>query len=574
MQATASIQRESIISSVIQFHNCAYPTVSNEIQSDPKEEKTQVTENGFEGIFGKETQEILEEDTRARLVEKKTQEEWANRKYKFNVFSPSTSTDYRFGTLTIKVSELPPIPHDITIDSNIDISLSMGEKASTCGQSKMHFANLIYKNIATATANANKSNGTSVFLSIHGFDNQLDTILTDTKITPDNIVEIRSKIDLLQPRGATDIGLAIQKQQERAETRETLQVNITITDGNITAGVKSYDMIKEYIKPNQQNYYIGLGSNHNSKGLQTLADSQPNSGYYYIAEAELAYIAFGEILNRILYTVINDGYIEVFEGEIYDIETNRWINKIPIESMTSQQEITYYVRSKTPLDFNARIYGKSTHLQDVTRQLLEDEISTLPSLINEDKTIEKIDLSYHMLKMKTQEYVFKAHQFNVKARNPTDYIGHLYFAILRNEMIQFRKFLHEYKTEKQVDSVEDLISDIDVILKTLGGNRGHLYSCAKYNAHRQNRSHGVNTIEPKDVMKYDSVDIRQRAMERERPTINSNWCNENAPTSVKIGRAYTQEMTTPTLLGLMRSLSDGMSQTNELNDTNDHQNTV
>jgi hypothetical protein len=456
--------------------------------------------------------------------------------------------EYVFGVLTIDIAKRGPISKEIIVDSNIDISASMDQLVGQSNQTKIHFAKLTYKNIATALS---KEKDASVYLSIHGFDHDIEEILKDTKITSENIEEINRKIDLLQPRGSTNIDRAIQYQQKRQESRETKsrKVNITITDGEITAGEKSYEKIKERIAPGSQNYYIAYGSKHNCVGLQTLAEAHPRSGYYYVAEVEFAYLAFGDILNKILYTVVEDGVVEATEGEIYDMATNTWTTTKRVDEFTSEQKMVLYVRSKNPQEFRVNIRGRRIQEQEEEEEeLLEEDIEELPLLIDEQtNTAETKDLSSHMFKQRLQEYIFKTHQHNKNPQDTPDFN-----TTTLTEMNKFRDFLQFFKTEKGLD-LDEIIADLDMTLKTLGGPRSFLYSAAKYNTHSQNRGHTVNTIERED---YEPLQRQNACFIRTPHTTNTDHPQYQSQ-SIKLGRAFSDN-TTPTQMSMTRQLSDGM----------------
>ena len=122
-------------------------------------------------------------------------------------------------------------------------------------------------------------------MATYGFDDKVEEIFQDTKITQENAADLRNKLDQLEPRNGTNLYQPLELQAKRAAARQAVnptlrQTNITMTDGQANQGKTSYSEMATQVAPNCTNIFIGFGGDHNAVGLQQLADAQPNGSYF------------------------------------------------------------------------------------------------------------------------------------------------------------------------------------------------------------------------------------------------------------------------------------------------------
>lgn len=156
---------------------------------------------------------------------------------------------------------------------------------------------------------------------------------------------------------------------------------------------------------------------------KSLADAQPNGCYFYVAEIEKAGLVFGEVIHQMLYTALTNITIEITNAEIYDYKTNTWNTKLHIDSIVSEATKTYHIRSANPDIVTAKISGQSAIHNETVPSVLEENIIPLPPLQHEDGTPlapdnkNNCDLRVYMLRQRTQELMFKAHQHSTKEQH-------------------------------------------------------------------------------------------------------------------------------------------------------------
>jgi hypothetical protein len=499
----------------------------------------------------------------------------ASFEYNFSLFPENP--DYKFGVFKLKIADTPMLTQTQVLDANNDISGSMSDICKD-GKSKMQHAKHTLKNIVTALA---KSDGSSVTMAAYGFDDRVEEIFQDTKITPENAADLRNKLDQMEPRSGTDIYRPLELQAKRAAARQEVnplirQINITMTDGQANEGIKSYSAMAKQVAPNCTNIFIGFGGDHNAVGLQQLADAQPNGSYFYVAEIEKAGLVFGEIIHQMLYTALTNVTISAENAEIYDYKTNTWSTSIQVPSIVSEATKTYHLRSTTPSSVRIHISAQSAIHNDQ-----EATILNLDNVILRNTTEEKIDLSLYMLRQRTQELMFKAHQHSLKLINDPKVsyapdTRDAYYETqksIRKELTDYTKFMKQFAKEQNLEEDElltTLIDDMVIILQTFGGAKASMYSGVRSGSQGRQASNNVGYVAPEDMVG------RAHRMQRPLGLRRQNaWClgvdtqedgqeqeqedtfDELLLSPPTLTRALTRTHTTPRQMTLMRECSQG-----------------
>jgi von Willebrand factor type A domain len=421
-----------------------------------------------------------------------------NQMYDFNLFPEDPAI--KFGILKIKIADTPMLTQPQVLDSSNDNSGSMADRCND-GKSKMEHAIHTLKNIVTAVA---KSEQASITMGTYSFDDTVETIFQDTKITKDNVAELRTNLDQLHPRNGTDLNQALEIQAARSRERYAVnpnvrQTNITMTDGQTNQGKTTlYSEMSNQVALNCTNIFIGFGNDHNAAGLQQLADAQPNGSYFYVAEIEKACLVFGEVIHQMLYTALTDITIELTDAEIYDYKTNTWQTQLKIPSIVSEATKTYHIRSVAPHLVSAKIIAQSAVHDETEPSLISDDNACLPPLINCDTNeINLTDLSVYMLRQRTQELMFKSHQHSLLGHRDPE-AG----KAIRTEMTQYLNFMQQFAKEQNLeedDMLKTLIADIIIILQTFNGPKAAMYSAARTGSQGRQTSNNVSYVPPEDM---------------------------------------------------------------------------
>jgi hypothetical protein len=412
-----------------------------------------------------------------------------------------------FGILNVTIADTPMLTQELVLDVSSDISGSMNDECPDGRTKSKHAINAI-QNIITAISKKTEAN---VIISTYGFDEKVVQVITDTKITQENADALRAMLTQLQPRGSTDIYKSLEMQKQRAQKRGSAatQTNITLTDGQANVGKSTdYSVMSEQVAPNCTNVFIGFGNDHNASGLQQLANAQPNGSYFYIAEIEKGPIVFGEIIHQLIYTALTNITIQATNAEIYDYKTNTWKTEIHISSLVSEATKTYHVRCIAPESAIISISACSAIHEETIPTEIETDILAVPDLQEADGTIVANSLGLYMLRQRTQELLFKAHENSLakEKRYLENYevrvaLGEKEFQI-KKEMKEHYTFMKKYAVQEKLEADEllsSLITDIAVVLQTFGGAKATMYSGARGDSQGRQTSNNVSQINPEDV---------------------------------------------------------------------------
>lgn len=548
------ISREKIIESAsVDFHNASLPRLIPVLQAEPPVPPAE--------------QVPLKEEPVPPL-ELPPSVAPASFEYNFSLFPDAP--DYKFGIFKLTIADTPMLTQTQVLDSNSDISGSMSDFCKD-GKSKMQHAKHTLKNIVTALA---KSEGASVAMATYGFDDKVEEIFQDTKITPENATELRNKLDQLEPRNGTDICKPLEMQAKRAAARQAVnptlrQTNITMTDGQANQGITSYSEMAKQVAPNCTNIFIGFGGDHNAVGLQQLADAQPNGSYFYVAEIEKAGLVFGEVIHQMLYTALTNITISTENAEIYDYKTNSWSTSIQVPSIVSEATKTYHLRATDPMRACVRVSAQSAVHGDQEPTLL-----TLDDVILHNHPDKTIDLSIYMLRQRTQELTFKAHQHSLKLVNDPKLsyapdTRDAYYETqksIRKELADYLRFMKQFAKEQNLEEDEllaTLIDDIVIILQTFGGHKAVMYSSVRTGSQGRQTSNNVGYVAPEDMVGGAPRIHRHHGLRRQNawtgvePQEDDDMFDASLLSPPALTRALTRTHTTPRQMTMMRECSQG-----------------
>jgi hypothetical protein len=418
----------------------------------------------------------------------------------FNLYNASTSNK-KFGVLNLEMEKSSMTTEDQLIHSSNDMSGSMNDPCND-GRTKMQHLHLTLENIVTLLSK--NASQIKVDLEITGFDDKIEEVLEKTRVTedPEQVTKIHNKIKaVLRSRGCTDIGIALNDAAEKLQPKIDGTKNfIFMTDGLITSGIRNIEMLKAALPEDSQNYFIGLGSDHDFKLLQELASVNMGS-YYYVDKIENAGLVFGEIIHSILYTVSRKNMIVVTNGEIYDFQRNEWVTELKIPNLCGESKKDFHLRSETPETFELKIIGVANGEEFV------HEESPLPSLMNEDEdgTLQSVDLRKYMYRQKTLELlaisVIIAKNKFAKLEEKDSH--KILLKELRNELQTFAK---EFESDEEMTAyVKQLSDDLYISETTLDSDRSLLYTIARQNAQGSGGSYNITKIEKADKKRHNGL---------------------------------------------------------------------
>jgi len=512
-----------------------------------------------------------------------------------------------FGILEIQVNDTPMVtqPNEILISS--DMSGSMDDLCKD-GRTKMQHSAHTAKNIISVLGkNADKSTN---YFKLSGFDDKVEEIVPRQKVTEEEVAKMRDTISKkMYSRGGTNIEAALTSSQLEIAERQQIepmhrQIHIMMTDGEATVGRSDTPTLQQLVSSTYTNIFVGYGESHNASLLQTLAKTS-NGEYYFIGKIEEAGLVFGEIVHGILYRALYNITITMIDSEIYDYSTNTWVTSLTVSSINSEAKKTYHVRTYNPYNINAVITATSALHTDMESQApvqIEEEVNVLPTLLESDSETGKVtmmypDLSKYMLRQRTQELLFKAHNESLQTSSDQDKYqmrqlvppprlnaclprpGHQEDHILdetqlsprqvvKRELQQFLTFLTQYIMENGLlddDFHKTLCEDIRVVLQTYDTPTAAMYSASRQ--HTQGRELSYTCSAPEDDTNSYAPLRRQNAVNG----LAEDDEDEDGPSSRRLVPQMSRTNTTVRQATIMREVSsDGRDMDEYENDGDDN----
>jgi hypothetical protein len=380
----------------------------------------------------------------------------------------------QFGILEIEVAKTAIHPGPEFILFTVDRSGSMSDVCVDRNTKLFHIKATLIKMIEYFAQHPEAN----ITIGVVAFDDRMDTVISPTRVTVDNMSDLIASVNGLDARNTTNIEMALRAAattmanytDENPGINMKMVSHIFMTDGDATDGVTAPDVLKSLIDDRYRNIFIGYGTQHNTYMLQIFGD-RARAEYRFIDSCEKTGLVYGEVLHRILFAAIEDVAITVKNGEIYDWKKNAWSNIIVEDVFDSEVKKTFQVRTDNPHIMSATIRGIIGGGPMVDLETAE----VLPQLMD-GQTGEDVpdDLTKYMYRQLTQQVLYRCrnlYENSGKAHNE-----------LKAEMSGLFRKLRGYmqKADKMTDHfLMVLCEDISVAYRSLGTSSGRMYSSAR-----------------------------------------------------------------------------------------------
>ena len=432
-----------------------------------------------------------------------------------------------FGTLSLITEKTEPIDVPLAIFFNVDYSGSMSDICND-GRTKMQHIVHTLNNILKVFS---EMQNVECYIALDVFDHDIKTIFDFTQINPSNLEQYMQMVSKIYPNGSTDIEKSllnaktkINYYMEKNPTHKI--VHIQLTDGDATAGSVEPSTLANMVDENYTNIFIGFGKTHNSYLLNTLANKKYGE-YLFVDKIENAGLVYGEIVNNLVYSLIEEGLITVEDGEIYDWKNNIWTDRLTIPKIAADITKTYHIRCSDTDLINIKINGRLIGC-DVVELL--DFVEPMPALFNANTNEEDInDLTHYMYRQKVQELLYIINEYNTKKtmNKHNDSPGFGFGTIstptkqkmeyedqntenidkndkndkieIRNNVKSLFNKLKNYRNELGDNDdrnkfIKILMDDLYVSYKTMDSHISHMYSCSRQTSQGRQQTYNVTDV--------------------------------------------------------------------------------
>lgn len=410
----------------------------------------------------------------------------------------------QFGILNLNAISAPSSGTTLDLLFSVDQSGSMSDTCSD-GRTKMQHITHTLKNMILYFRD---NPHIKVYITIDSFDESIYSIVERTAITPENLSELLAKVDLLTPRGSTDIEAALIHAEKRVGQMKTDFPSHTIchvfmTDGVANTGEQRPNELARLINRDITNAFIGFGIEHDGALLSSIGSGK-NATYYFIDKIENSGLVYGEILHGIVYKFITNARITVDNGYIYDFKNNTWVQQLDIEDIVSEADKSYHIASHHTTECAVSFTGSR----------IGDSYKIHYTIMHDDDQFE--DLSKFLYRQRTLQYLFAVNNY-LKELHAEEPVVHDLFAFvtprrnnpgksdayvsLRNNLREFIAEMKQFMTDQLLmddNFMKNLCDDIYICYRTFGTKYGTMYANSRQASQGNQRCYAV-THTPDDV---------------------------------------------------------------------------
>lgn len=413
-------------------------------------------------------------------------------------YVPVELNDAKFGIINLKTIAKPVTEQEQEFIFMIDCSGSMSDMCSDKRSKMQHIIHTLKNMILYFKENPN----IKVHITIYAFDDHIFDILDRSPVTNENFAEIIQKVDSIVPRDSTNIEIALSKVRECASKIKTDYPNsnichIFMTDGEVTTGEKSAEILSELVDRTITNAFIGFGIDHDADLLATIGTGE-KTNYYFVDKLENSGLVYGEILHDILYKFMSNVRLTVQNGLIYDFKKNIWSETLNMGEIVSEANKIYHIVSSGTEDCFVTITGTID-----SEQNFELIIS---------KEAEPEDLTKYIYRQRTLQHLYSVKEFILRKKN-CDYNDdndrdELLFSRIMNNYNMFCKeektikqslqtFMKEMKKYMKDNNLtqdkfmKNLCDDIFICYRTFNTKFGNMYVNARQSSQGSQRYYAV-----------------------------------------------------------------------------------
>ena len=410
--------------------------------------------------------------------------------------------DMHFGVLTLKTVKTKISKNPVLFKFDIDISSSMSEISGRSNNSKMDYVKNTFTNMILFLA---EEPDAQIYLQVGTFNSKYANLIDTIRITQENHQDLIEKVQKIQPSTATNIEQTFTESAKiisdySAEFPKHQIAYILLTDGNATEGNQNNEYLASIVPKGCDVFCIGYGRDHCARLLNTCGE------YYFINDFEITGKVYGEIVFAMLYLAVSNVEIRMEnDAKIYDAVKNEWVSSLMIPKIYGDKEVTYSL--KCPKEGNNSAIITGTVIGEPIESDDSEQINTtgpvqlcladqLPNLLNEDGTIEPIDLRKYMYKQATQQFLYECIELSTNNRDLFESNEKIkkYSEEVQAFYRKIKKFILENNLEDDV-FMKVLCDDIYTSYKTVGRESSATFTVMRQRAHARDMVYRVATDE-------------------------------------------------------------------------------
>lgn len=382
----------------------------------------------------------------------------------------------------------------IHIRFNNDVSSSMDERNDNKRTSRSKIYYLKHSMIGILKHLASISETTNITITIYNFETIVQEIVTNVRVTKDNLDELIEKIKNIQPCGCTNFEKIMtnsfnELNKQICDNPDHVYADVLMTDGDITDGDSEIDNLKKFINPNIINSFIGYGYDQNAVLLNSFS-KVVNGSYSCIDNVEKGALVYGEVLSNIINIAFTKVTISIKNGVIYDWKENKFVDILAVDNFIWGSVKSFHIISENPEQVSITIIAICSRtgeaIEFVVTEKKEDDLTNFRyrhrvlDLLDRVKRFNEEDYLYNKSKFSgifysdTKVEIEKRESFNKNYKETKK--------TFKNELRELFKEIKLYMTTNELSDdnfYKRLLDDLYITHLTFGTQYGNMYTCAR-----------------------------------------------------------------------------------------------
>jgi len=190
------------------------------------------------------------------------------------------------------------------------------------------------------------------WLTLTTFSTEARVVINNSKVSEDTVRLIISAVQQIRLENSTSFEASfkldreIMKQQAAADQESgnaITTLHIVMTDGEVTAGNKNEDDLKDMLCNDVEHVFIGYGAGHKAACLMNLASVNDKSSYLFLDHPTKMGAMFAQLFCPHLFTSISDVEIELTGAKFIDIESGDEVETLFVKRIAADTTKTFHI---------------------------------------------------------------------------------------------------------------------------------------------------------------------------------------------------------------------------------------
>ncbi len=407
----------------------------------------------------------------------------------------------------------------IHIRFNNDNSSSMDEQNDNKRHSRSKIYYLKQSMIGILKHLASISETTNITITIYNFDSEVTELISNVKVTKDNVDTFIEKVSKVYPCSCTNFEKIMKNSfddlsKNIGENPDHIYAEVLMTDGDITEGESNIIRLKKFINPNIINAFIGYGYNQNSVLLNSFS-KVVNGSYSCIDNVEKGALVYGEVLSTIINIAFTKVTITIQNGLIYDWKENKFVDILAVDNFIWGSVKSFHIISDNPEQVIISIIAVCSRtgeaIQVIVSEKKEDDLTNFKyrhrvlDLLHRINSFNEEDNLYNKSSCSSRFGNNLGDDFDLESEIKITF-NKKYRETKKNFKQELRDLFKEIKLYMATNELSEdkfykrLLDDLYITHLTFGTEHGNMYTCARQTSQGEQRIYSATDTPraPKD----------------------------------------------------------------------------